>query len=250
MHNKDETVPYQKINWLKYNRKIKALTTTIVVCLGLSLLAIYSSEAYPLYGKTGHHIFVDTVWYSTIFLLTTGLLLFLYLITQINNNYQSAYHDQVTGLLRREAFWLLADKYLHRAKRQQQNMLLLIIDLDNFKSLNDQYGHLTGDRVLNEVGQLILNNTRSEDIAARFGGDEFMILITTDNKIRSQQFADNMIRMIGKHHFTVDDSPIQISASVGVAECMADTCHLPELFQRADEDLYREKKNKTLGLNR
>ncbi len=243
MSNQNEVAVYQKINWLQHNPKLGIMTITIIACLCLSLLAIYTLETYPpTPGNNQYHLSTyETVRYSTLFIITVILFLFIYLIAQIGYSYQAAYHDQVTGLLRREAFVLLAEKYIQRSIRQQNEVLLLMIDLDHFKILNDRYGHLTGDYVLGQVGQLILHNIRAGDLAGRFGGDEFLILMTSDRPFDVDEIIDNMINMIGKHQFTENEYSFHITASIGTAHSSSQHCELQTLFKQADKSLYEAK---------
>ena len=93
----------------------------------------------------------------------------------------SAIHDGLTGLLNHNAFLKRFDEELSRADRFNQSVGLIVLDIDKFKNINDNYGHLYGDYVLEEVSNIIAQNVRTIDVVGRFGGEEFSVLLVNTN---------------------------------------------------------------------
>ncbi len=145
--------------------------------------------------------------------------------------------DSLTGLYNRRAFHEALDREVARALRYERRLALIVLDLDDFKHVNDSVGHLAGDAVLSEVGQRILAIVRTTDIACRFGGDEFGIILPESGRTDAELLADRIMR-------AVSAKPIgkagMLHASAGVAELMRDDT-VADLFERADHALYRAK---------
>ena len=152
-----------------------------------------------------------------------------------------ALHDHLTGLPNRA---LLEDRIrqaLVKATREETNFLILFLDLDRFKPVNDMYGHDVGDRLLVDVGRRIRQVVREEDTVARIGGDEFVVLAF----ISSPTDAALMIRKIGdvlKYPFEVGGNAIHIAASIGQSVFPQDGRSLDELLWKADGAMYIVKK--------
>ncbi len=126
----------------------------------------------------------------------------------------------------------------------------LTFDIDHFKQVNDEYGHATGDRVLQIVCQRVLHNLREGDILARFGGEEFVILLPNTSAEVGLQVAERMRREIAREPFLIDGARLDITISIGVTAHSGIARHsraLGELLREADEAMYRAKRN---GRNR
>lgn len=152
-----------------------------------------------------------------------------------------AQHDGLTGLPNR----LLLIKRLqlaiwHAAERQGQ-LALVFIDLDGFKTVNDRYGHLVADRLLSAVGARIGAGVRAQDIACRYGGDEFVaLLVNLNDAAVAGRIAEKIRRDIGER-YSIDGLEIQIGASVGLAVYPGDGAHYELLLQHADAAMFRDK---------
>lgn len=163
--------------------------------------------------------------------------------------FESAIRDPLTGAYNRKYLdERLAAEVAH-ARRHGTKLALLMLDLDEFKSTNDSHGHLAGDAVLRQVGEVIRSLIRLEDIFARFGGEEFVIITRGDGVQNAAMLAERVRRAIvaAKVHF--DGTPIPVSVSIGVAE-LDEIARPPtpqDLIERADGRLYRAK---LLGRNR
>jgi diguanylate cyclase (GGDEF)-like protein len=161
---------------------------------------------------------------------------------------QLAVRDGLTGLYNYRYFRQQIERTVQQARRYGSPVSLLMIDLDNFKSYNDSYGHLKGDMILKEVSGLLLVHTRASDLVARYGGEEFVVLLPEINEEHAHNVGEKIRQVIEEHPFALaaGELPKSLTISVGVAsspgEWSADA-----LIQKADEALYRAK---SLGKNR
>lgn len=162
---------------------------------------------------------------------------------------KSAYQDFLTGLLSRRAFQNVFDQEMSRAQRHKHCTTLIFFDLDNFKEINDLHGHLAGDKVLMQVGQILLNSKRKEDIACRFGGDEFLMLLPETNKFMGllvgKKILDQLNAMVVQH----GEEEISITCSGGLASFPLDCRNGEELLLCADRALYQAKSRGKHELN-
>ena len=149
--------------------------------------------------------------------------------------------DALTGLLNKRAAQELMQMFLSGQQSEGARCALLMIDVDLFKRINDTFGHAEGDRVLAEIGRTIKNSCRAEDVAARIGGDEFLILM------RSVSSCDNATRLAERLQNQVQrafrDDPLAgyVSLSIGIAMSSDHATRLEELFKDADSALYKVK---------
>ena len=150
---------------------------------------------------------------------------------------QLAELDALTGLYNRRAFHDALQREVARARRYDRQLALVALDLDDFKRVNDTQGHLAGDAVLAEVGRRILGLVRATDIACRFGGDEFAVILPESTRADAELLAERIVRAIAA-------KPVEkvgaIGASAGAAE-LAPQDKGADLFDRADVALYRAK---------
>jgi len=150
--------------------------------------------------------------------------------------------DALTKLYNRRHFFDLANKEFTRAKRYQLHFSLLIIDLDNFKSINDKRGHLSGDHILQIVASCIRQNSRDVDISGRYGGDEFVILLPETQSSFAQVFAERLCQMIPQKLEKIEETTISVTLSIGIATFSGDAdITFDTLLDQADQALYVAK---------
>jgi diguanylate cyclase (GGDEF)-like protein len=155
-----------------------------------------------------------------------------------------AHSDPLTGAANARCFDETAEKELARARRYRHPMTLAYLDLDNFKQVNDGFGHRTGDRVLQIVAETIQGQVRPSDLLARMGGDEFVILMPETN---AEQACRAFERIRGVLESRIAASGWPVTLSVGIAEWSQEVDSIDRLFSRADSLMYQAKRD---GKNR
>lgn len=152
-----------------------------------------------------------------------------------------AYYDKLTGVANRALFDKFADKYLNLAKRSGRMLGLMFVDVNEFKAINDTYGHNTGDKVMTRVASLLTESTRKNDIVCRYGGDEFLVLMPDIRTFEDYQTVARHIQANKKRRINQDGYDISISLSIGVSFYPDDGETIDELISKADEFMYIEK---------
>lgn len=148
-----------------------------------------------------------------------------------------ATHDQLTGLYNRHFLMQGTNKKITRANRHQIPLSLLILDIDHFKKINDQYGHPAGDTVLKSVADLLDMQCREEDLLARFGGEEFVIVLDHCNLDEARRKAENIRQAIA----ALQPENILVTASFGATQMLLDSDDIDDMIKRADQALYAAK---------
>lgn len=152
--------------------------------------------------------------------------------------------DPLSGCYNRRGLNQLAEREVARAIRQKKELAVLAIDVDHFKRINDEFGHLTGDEVIREVGRLLRETAREADVVARFGGEEFTILAPESNDEGALILAERVMAAFRSHRFKSLPPDIRITVSLGVSASFAHDDEVAKtLLARADEALYVAKRN-------
>lgn len=146
--------------------------------------------------------------------------------------------DALTGLSNRRRFNDIFQKEFERAKRYEEPLSLVMIDLDFMKSVNDQFGHAVGDNAIKMIATILSNSSRSIDLPARYGGEEFCLLLPNTMLDESTMIAERIRKLINE---TLIDGPGNISASLGIATFPEHASDPDQLFERADQALYAAK---------
>lgn len=157
--------------------------------------------------------------------------------------------DALTRLMNRRALLDRLSVEVDRARRFKSQLSLLMVDLDHFKAVNDQHGHLVGDHILRQMGTLLAGAVRTIDVVARYGGEEFVIILPETSTDGAVVFAERLRERISEHPFDLagvdgasDDRIFHLTCSVGVATFPSSrVASTEDLFARADEALYRAK---------
>lgn len=158
-----------------------------------------------------------------------------------------ARYDELTGQLNRRAFKDIGDYEINRAIRLKQPIALAMIDLDNFKHINDTYSHQIGDDALREVSKILRENIRNIDIIGRYGGDESIIIMPGTDINNAASAMERLRKSIDNHLFEIHQHAINIQASIGLVSYSSDPPTLEEMIARADEAMYLAKNS---GKNR
>jgi diguanylate cyclase (GGDEF)-like protein len=159
-----------------------------------------------------------------------------------------AMFDQLTGLYERHELDKRLKEEYDRARRQEESFSVQMIDLDNFKEINDTYGHDVGDEVLETMGTIledvVENKLRSSDVAGRYGGEEFCIMLPTADQGGAVSVAERVREDLRDTRFDSDDGEtFQVTCSIGVAELTPDVHDPEQLVRRADQALYEAKES-------
>ncbi|MEO6102358.1 MAG: GGDEF domain-containing protein [Pseudoxanthomonas sp.] len=155
--------------------------------------------------------------------------------------YQLATHDSLTDLHNRRHFIEMADKEIARAIRHQRRLAMCIIDVDLFKPVNDRYGHISGDNVLRQIAGVLRRHVRSDDFAARIGGEEFAVLLPECAIDAAYAFAERLRQAIAGVEFKPGNEPQTITVSIGIAAMTAQRETCSRMMAAADAALYRAK---------
>jgi diguanylate cyclase (GGDEF)-like protein len=155
--------------------------------------------------------------------------------------FRRAHHDPLTDLPNRILFDDRLQQAIARSQRRERKVAVLCIDLDEFKQINDQYGHGTGDRLLQEVASRLRSRLRTTDTVARIGGDEFLAVIEDLSDTEAvATVAESLLRSFGEP-FSFADAVMRATASIGAAVFPADGTTTEELKRHADLAMYRAK---------
>lgn len=154
-----------------------------------------------------------------------------------------AIKDPLTSLHNRRYFDERLMDEIDRVKRYQGALNLIICDIDHFKKVNDNHGHLAGDKVLCQLGAILKNRLRKSDVVARYGGEEFALLIINTDKETAVKIAEQMRAEIEKHLFQIPQGELTITASLGVATFVKEFEDAERFLLEADRALYLAKHN-------
>jgi two-component system cell cycle response regulator len=156
--------------------------------------------------------------------------------------------DEVTPLYNFRFFHQILDRELKLVDRYRSMLSLIFLDLDRFKPINDQFGHLRGSRVLREVGFLLRAAVRETDYPARYGGDEFVVILPQTDGEAAEALAAKLRRLIEEHTFLQEEGiNARIGASLGVATYPIEARSKESLIRLADERMYGDKDDRKTG---
>ncbi len=161
------------------------------------------------------------------------------------SQYETVIHetmnDKLTGLFNRPYFDEAFNQQVALANRYKEDFTLLFLDIDNFKEVNDSYGHLAGDAALQAIAAVILKEKRDSDIAARFGGEEFVLLMTHTDNVSALIFAERLRKQVEMMEITYRDQVIKLTVSGGIASFPFNSEDPKQLLRMADSAVYLAK---------
>lgn len=149
--------------------------------------------------------------------------------------------DELTGIYNRRYLVRIVKGEFERAQRYGSGFSIILLDIDEFKQINDIYGHQTGDRVLQHIAEIGDREKRTVDVLARYGGDEFVFLLPNSHREGVLSFANRIRKRIYRSPLFIGGEQVQISVSMGVANYRPGTSDLESLFNAADTALYEAK---------
>ena len=155
--------------------------------------------------------------------------------------------DELTQTNNRRYFVGELEKEIERSKRFSRNLSLIILDIDKFKHYNDTYGHIFGDKIIQSVARSLTETIRKIDFVARYGGDEFVIVMPETEKSMANVLAERLQKKFSQDFFKDNETLTKISVSIGIASFPNDANNADQLIHNADLALYNAKEEKRRG---
>jgi diguanylate cyclase (GGDEF)-like protein len=236
-----------------------ALVVTPAITLGLALTAAFGYLLAVILGSpSGATAMPITI--ATVGINLTAMILLAYVAMVIAREQRSSRDaairlstiDPLTSLFNRGFFFAALEREIARSARSGRGFCLLMMDLDELKAINDRLGHFHGDRVLNAVGQVVSDGVRRIDTAARYGGDEFVVLLPETDPTGAFVLAEKIRIGVNDLDLDLSDDTVRPSLSVGVVSYPEDGSTADELMISADKAMYTSKragKNRVTGVD-
>ncbi|WP_198538305.1 GGDEF domain-containing protein [Marinicella sediminis] len=221
----------------------RAMAMSFFICyLALSLVAI--SFAYQIPS--------NLVWYVSGMMLIIGYSMGAYGVTKWGRYHKKVKKvmihenltDDLTGLFNRRAFAINSNRELDFCLTSGSDFSVIMLDIDDFKEINDRYGHVAGDEVLKQLSALINSFIRRSDSVYRWGGEEFVVLLPITGLFEAHQVANKIVKIVAEHTFIINQNlKINLTVSLGVAQWVRQESLLNDTLNRADKALYKAKSN-------
>ncbi len=154
----------------------------------------------------------------------------------------SAHHDNLTGVYNRQFFESVAKKSVEHTGRRGDSSCIMFIDIDHFKNVNDQYGHIAGDSVIEHIAQTVKSSIRKSDLICRWGGEEFCVILPDTLQHDAVELSEQVCQAVRDTHIQFEDTSIKVTVSIGVTQRIA-VESFEDCLQRTDEALYTAKNN-------
>jgi diguanylate cyclase (GGDEF)-like protein len=246
---------------------LQAITFSFLVGLAGGAISVYSSHSVMTIGAIASILLPATIYFlfsgSSMFVgMAVGAILFFtssvrasrFLGVTLNQNFlmtrqldasrrqaeRLANTDDLTGLYTRRAFYELGKVLSNSSRRSAEPVSMIVMDIDNFKEINDSFGHAAGDTALKQVGKIFKERLRRSDISGRIGGEEFAVLLPGSSIEQSVQLAEQLRKQIEELTIPAEEKNIKITASFGVASGVDD---LDTLGNHADKAMYQSKQS-------
>jgi diguanylate cyclase (GGDEF)-like protein len=218
------------------------LTTAIqmVAIIGCFMFFSYDPRAKPI---------MSLVYWGELMALSAPVILVAYITTMLAADIRYAVDkikqvsdtDDLTGLYNMRAFSSMLQRAFKQSVRYGHAMSVVMIDSDNLKQINDKHGHDAGNRLLQHLVRCIREQLRGSDVMARFGGDEFIVLLSETNNKGAQEMAERIRKAIEVSRFDIRGGDTNVTASLGVASYPEDGGNLEVILDKADKAMYRAK---------
>ena len=228
---------------LNFQRRLERHSTgKLAIVTGFSIWALFFlTHPWVMDHHAARADIASHVWNMQKSLISIGMILIM-LEEQVTNNEWLALHDELTGLPNRRLFAARLTSAVEYSERKKTSLALVVLDLNDFKQINDSQGHVAGDQVLREVSSVLRKSIRATDTVARLGGDEFIIVVTDmPNANAVERFTDS-IRSAIERPMMVNDKPMVVGASFGFAMYPNDAKDATKLLRLADQRMYFLKK--------
>ena len=223
--------------------RIMTLTTITTILLPTTVYFLLNGEFVFLGMAVGAIIFfLSTIRSTRVFglALHQNFLMTHQLAISKEEAERLARIDELTGLYNRRAFYEFGKVLVNNSQRNKDELAMIHMDIDNFKTINDQYGHAAGDAALKQIGQIMLQRLRKSDIYARIGGEEFGMLLPLTSLNKAAQLAEELRQVIESSPVAFENHSFNITASLGVSSGISD---IDTLVRQADNAMYKSKKS-------
>jgi two-component system cell cycle response regulator len=189
-------------------------------------------------------------------LVKVGSAIFKFLFGGELGSIEAQYHEEIyrltiidglTQVYNKRYLLEFLEREMARCHRYARALSLIFFDIDHFKMINDQHGHLAGDAVLRDLAGLVKTRVRKEECVGRYGGEEFTIVMPEAGPEKARRFADKLLHMVADHEFSFENNRIPVTISIGVADMTAENTEPLQFIKAADTQLYKAKRD---GRNR
>lgn len=164
-------------------------------------------------------------------------------ISIFEDTVKASRYDGLTGLFNRQTFDETLEREINRARRHGLKLAILFFDLDDFKRINDSYGHQAGDQILKKVAGIMLDEKRSEDVVARYGGEEMVIILPETDNLNARVLGERIRKRVENMEFHFQGTRIKLTVSAGLAAFPLDASTGEELVNCADSAVYKAKES-------
>lgn len=231
-----------KLKCISWIAGISFALLSIAMIIRAIILSLSPSEAYTLYSNIPINPAIFIITCILQLCVTFGFLLMLnrQLVTEIE---KVASRDALTGVFNRRMFEEEMSRLQSRCKRTGDKFSLMLIDVDNFKLINDNFGHLKGDEILRSLANIVLRSIRPEDFFARYGGDEFCVLLPSADITKAHIVANRLREAYASTEFKISDTTIRSSISIGIVDSSQVGLEFKNLLSAADQALYQAKQS-------
>lgn len=215
-----------------------AAVTAIVPLIGTFIILFDSLNQHKLQILVLAYLFPFFLVLACSFVLMRGF----HILHQRNVDLRQAVdQDELTGLGNRSVFYRQGKSHMLDARLANNALSLIMLDADYFKSINDTFGHLAGDHALQHLAQIFLHCTRDSDVVARWGGEEFVILLPNADQHGVMRFAERLRERVCSSPFIWNGEQVYLTLSAGVTQLTGEDTSLENLVTRADKALYLAK---------